>query len=133
MRTTAPTPVVTAQPSDASRSMGTASVTLTSSHSGTTVCCEKVAAPCSIGSPSSVWKRVLPSIRRPSGATMPLQRLGRPLLQYSHQPHIGRIANTTWSPGSNPLTPGPSPSTTPAPSCPITKRERMALRPSTAW
>ena len=41
--TTAPTPVTTAQPSEARRSIGTSSGTFTRVHSGATVCCAKVA------------------------------------------------------------------------------------------
>ena len=48
------------------------------------------------------------------------QRFVRPLRQWMHSPHSGANNVTTWSPGATMLTPSPTLSTTPAPSCPST-------------
>ena len=44
----------------------------------------------------------------------------RGLLQWMHSPHWGEKSVTTWSPGASSVTPSPTRSTTPAPSCPST-------------
>ena len=49
-----------------------------------------------------------------------MQRLVRPLRQWTHSPHSGANRVTTWSPGRTILTPSPTASTTPAPSWPST-------------
>ena len=50
----------------------------------------------------------------------PLHRTGRPEAQNLHQPQLGRKFKITWSPGFDIVTPGPTASTTPAPSWPST-------------
>ena len=46
------------------------------------------------------------------------QRLEWPVAHGTQRPHDGMNPNTTWSPGDSQLTPSPTSSTTPAPSCP---------------
>ena len=45
-------------------------------------------------------------------------RLEWPRAHDGHCPQAGMKPNTTWSPGARPVTPGPTSSTTPAPSWP---------------
>ena len=71
------------------------------------------------GSPPTE-NRVVPS------AISPLKRIsvpmshsaGRPPMQYSQLPHDTRQMRMTWSPGCTDVTPAPTSSTTPDPSCP---------------
>jgi hypothetical protein len=44
----------------------------------------------------------------------------RELRQWTHSPHWGEKSVTTWSPSATDVTPSPTRSTTPAPSCPST-------------
>ena len=48
------------------------------------------------------------------------QRLGQPRMHGRQCPQYGSHVRRTWSPGANPLTPGPTSSTIPAPSWPST-------------
>ena len=76
---------------------------------------------CRIGSPSRE-NRVVPSGRwpRPCCSRIARQRFVLGLRQWMHSRHCGENSVTTWSPGATELTPSPTRSTTPAPSCPRT-------------
>ena len=65
------------------------------------------------------WWRAVPSSWRPDMSVAPTsQRFEWPVAQGGHCPQAGTNPKTTWSPGASPRTPGPTSSTTPAPSCP---------------
>ena len=67
--------------------------------------------------------RVVPSGRKPSPcwSRIATQRFVRGSRQWRHSPHSGAKRVTTWSPGATSETPGPTLSTTPAPSWPSTQ------------
>ncbi|KAL2260927.1 hypothetical protein VTK26DRAFT_4929 [Humicola hyalothermophila] len=117
----APYPVVMPQPSRQVRSMGASGCTATTEMSATTVYWLKVEVPMK-------WRMSWPRARKrlvPSGMTprpwvariLP-QRLVLPDLQNLHSRHSGVYSATTWSPGLTLVTPSPTDSTMPAPSCP---------------
>src|SRR5919197_522506 len=59
------------------------------------------------------------------------QMLGRPETQKRHRPQCGSQLRMTWSPGVRPETPGPTSSTTPAPSWPRMTGRGASWIPST--
>src|SRR5919108_2066507 len=59
------------------------------------------------------------------------QMLGRPETQKRHRPQCGSQLRMTWSPGARPETPGPTSSTTPAPSWPRMTGRGASWIPST--
>ena len=48
-------------------------------------------------------------------------------------PQFGMNEQTTWSPGATRVTPGPTSSTMPAPSCPSTMGVRVIMSPVMRW
>ena len=115
--TTAPTPVMTPQPINEARSNGTSLPILIAAASGTTSSSANVPAPAIPNNVSS------PQVNRGSpnaSATSVMHSCGFPCVQSAHCPHCGDQQMTTWSPGLRPLTPGPTSTTSPAPSWPST-------------
>ena len=104
-------------------SSGAALSIFASAISGITVYSANVEVPmkCRSGSPPRD-RRVVPSGRYPSPCMSRIarHRFVRPDRQCRHSPHSGANSVTTWSPGTSDVTPGPTRSTTPAPSCPST-------------
>ncbi len=120
--TAVPHPVGTPQPASATVASGRSSSILTQECSDTTDRCENVPSrhiwPKS--SPSA-WNRNVPSGRQLSTNSAPRShRLVMPRAQNRQCPQVGRNEQTTWSPGLSRLTPAPTSSTIPAPSCPPT-------------
>ena len=119
--TTAPTPVITPQPSSAALSRGKSGGILTTAASGIVESCANVETPakCRTGV-SLIRKRVVPSGIRPvRRICVPTSHsAGRPPVQYSQVPQDTRQMGITWSPGWTAVTPSPTPSTMPEPSCP---------------
>ena len=69
--------------------------------------------------PLMEWWRWVPSYWVPIMRVAPTShRLECPRAHDGHFPHAGMNPNTTWSPGARSVTPGPTSSTTPAPSWP---------------
>ena len=58
---------------------------------------------------------------------------GRSRRHSAHVPHHGAHESATWSPARTRSTPGPTASTTPAPSCPSTAGQRVGAVPSIAF
>jgi hypothetical protein len=52
-----------------------------------------------------------------------------PVAHQWHDPQLGMKEQTMWSPGATRVTPGPTSSTTPAPSCPSTIGSQPAISP----
>ncbi len=119
----APSPVDSPQANTHARSAGASGLTTGSAISGITVYSAKVDVPMKwrMGSPSRS-RRVVPSGRWPlfCSSRMAVQRLVFGLRQCSHAPHWGEKSVTTRSPSDTRLTPSPTFSTMPAPSCPST-------------
>src|SRR6056297_1110326 len=118
-----PHPVTTPQPSRHARSRGMSLSIFTTLAWLTTVWWAKVPSrhirPRSW--PSWVWCRAVPSlICLPVANDSPAmsQRFEWPEAHVGHWPQAGMKPNTTWSPGSRPVTLGPTSRTMPAPSCP---------------
>ena len=61
------------------------------------------------------------------------QSCGRSRRHSSHSPHEGAHESATWSPAATRVTPGPTASTTPAPSWPSTAGHGVSAVPSTAF
>src|SRR5260370_24770310 len=119
---TEPQPVVTPQVTSETHSSGMSGSTFASERSSATIHCEKV--PVEATPPISI-----PSIlnRNPPFASTPVARLAPrshrllwPVMHQRHLPHVGIQETPTWSPTATPVTPGPTASTTPAPSWPPT-------------
>ena len=121
---TAPTPVMTAQPVMAAICGGTPAGTATTDFSETTTSSAKHETPmrwCT-SAPSS-RNRVVPSSGRPpvAACTRPSSHMtGCPARQYAQLPQRGRHSSATVSPARTRWTPAPTSVTTPAPSCPST-------------
>src|SRR3954468_16526241 len=133
--TALPQPVGTPQPTRAATSNGRSSGILMTEYSLTTACCEKV--PSTHRPPKSSpfwWNRNVPSGNSPVEAFLPSsQRFCRPVEQYRHLPQAGMKEQTTWSPTCTLVTPGPTASTIPAPSCPPTTGKRIIASPFWMW
>jgi hypothetical protein len=113
---TAPTPVITPQPTRQALSSGASGRIFTHAVSGTTVCSAKDPTQCGIASPFTRKRGEPPPIIVPSAVW---QCAGRPRPQSTQWPHGYIQQRTTWSPGATDVTPGPTSSTTPAPSWPM--------------
>ncbi len=130
---TAPRPVMTAQPAIAAISGGTPSGTRTTDFSETTTRSAKQDTPrkwCSFSVPSC--SREVPSGSPPVVAwILPSRHItGLPLTQASHSPQRGRHRSATRSPTATvPPARGPSCSTMPAPSCPSTTGSGQVICP----
>jgi hypothetical protein len=100
--TTAPTPVITPQPSSAAFSSGKSGGIFTTAASGMVDSCANVETPakCRIGV-LLIRKRVVPSGIRPvTRICVPTSHsAGRPPVQYSQVPQETRQIGITWSPG----------------------------------
>ena len=122
----APSPVESPHANRHARSSGASLLTFASAISGITVYSANVDVPMKwrIGSPSRE-SRVVPSGRKPwfCCSRIARQRFVRASRQCSHSRHWGENSETTWSPGASEVTPSPTASTTPAPSCPSTVGE----------
>src|SRR5579875_445378 len=133
--TAVPKPVGTPQPTSATTSSGRSSATFTTDASDSTAYCENV--PSRHIWPKSVppsWNRNVPSGRQLSTRNMPRsQRLVWPLAQNRQCPQTGRNEATTWSPTDSLVTPGPTCSTMPAPSCPPTIGYLTGMSPVRRW
>lgn len=57
--------------------------------------------------------------------------VGRPRSHSAHAPQLASVESATWSPGPTWVTPTPTASTTPAPSCPSTTGTGKGIVPST--
>src|SRR5271165_3063 len=130
--TAVPHPVGTPQPTSAATSNGMSASMGTQEFCEITARCENVPSmqnpPKS--SPSSSWNRNVPSASIPVIIWAPQShRFWRPVEQYRHVPQAGMNEQTTWSPTLTLLTPGPTASMTPAPSCPPTMGSRPVLSP----
>ena len=80
------------------------------------------------------WKRNVPSGNSPVEAFLPSShRFCRPVEQYRHLPQAGMNEQTTWSPTATRVTPSPTASTMPAPSCPPTTGNRICASPFWMW
>src|SRR5271154_5322891 len=65
------------------------------------------------------WRHVPSEIIGPASVPAAMSQIyGRPEMQYSHLPHEGMNDVATWSPTLTDVTPSPTASTTPEPSCP---------------
>ncbi len=105
-------------------------------HSDTTAYWEKVPSTHNPprSSPSSSWKRNVPSANMPVPAFFPsLHRFWCPVEQYRHLPQAGMNEQTTWSPTATRVTSSPTASTTPPPSCPPTTGIRIGASPFWMW
>src|SRR5579884_3756890 len=108
-------PVCTPQPTSAAEVIGTsggiltACVALSTARSANTDELAKLYA----GSPRQVngW---------PCAPNVDRHIVGRPAVHASHAPQLAIVVSTTWSPSATLVTPAPTASTTPAPSCPST-------------
>src|SRR6185369_4808519 len=133
---TAPTPVITPHPTRHAASSGAASRIGTAPCSATTVYSLNDDTPprwCT--AVPFCEKRVVPS--RIAPATAPIaatsQRWKSPRPQKKQVPHYGTHERTTWSPFFSVVTPAPTSSTTPAPSCPSTIGNGVGMSPFTTW
>ena len=99
--------------------------------SETTAYCENVPSTHSPPRSSPLrWNRKVPSGNMPVPAFLPAShRFCRPVEQYRQEPHAGMNEQTTWSPTATLVTPAPTASTTPAPSCPPTTGIRIGASP----
>ncbi|ORW59254.1 hypothetical protein AWC20_09910 [Mycobacterium parmense] len=112
----------TAHASRAAGSSGMSGSILTSEFTDTTVCSANapILDTWPRSSPSTVWWRKVPSVGIP-GSKVPDPASHRYSIPEAHQRHRPQTATnevTTWSPGANRVTPGPTSTTTPDPSCP---------------
>jgi hypothetical protein len=133
--TAVPQPVGTPQPASATVSSGRSSSILMQECSDTTDRSENVPSrhiwPKS--SPSA-WNRNVPSGRQLSTNSAPRShRLVMPWAQNRQCPQVGRNEQTTWSPALSRVTPAPTSSITPAPSCPPTIGYRTGMSPVRRW
>src|SRR6201997_4591970 len=133
--TAVPQPVGTPQPASATVSSGRSSSILMQECSDTTDRSENVPSrhiwPKS--SPSA-WNRNVPSGRQLSTNSAPRShRLVMPWAQNRQCPQVGRNEQTTWSPGLSRLTPPPTSSTIPDPSCPPTIGYPTGMSPVRRW
>ena len=129
--TAAPQPVGTAQPTKQARSSGrSGSILITESTSQTVYSLKaETSANCAMSCPS-LWKRKVPSSWAPCVRRIPRsQSAASPLRHQRHLPQAGMEQSTTWSSGWTSLTPGPTFSTMPAPSCPTTMGKRTGASP----
>src|SRR5690606_5760593 len=80
------------------------------------------------------WWALRPSLIMPTSKSFApsSQRYWRPLEQYLQRPQLGRNDIDTWSPGFTLVTPGPTSSTTPAPSWPPMTGSPSGMSPVTA-
>ena len=78
-------------------------------------------------------RRTVPSNIMKRGVSTPSQSTGRPTTQWWQWPQLGRKLRITWSPGLDRVTPGPTFSTTPAPSCPSTIGSGIVHSPIITW
>ena len=114
---------MTPQPSSAALSNGKSLGIFSTAASGMVDTSEKLDTPakCRTGSPPTE-NRVVPSAISPvTRISVPTSHsAGRPPVQYSQVPlpQDTRQMGMTWSPGCTDVTPGPTSSTTPDPSCP---------------
>src|SRR5947209_9887460 len=123
---TAPTPVITAQPTRAADSSGTSSGIFTAWRSSTTVRSTKAEtlAKAKAFSPSMVNGLVsLPMLLA--------HIVGCPDSQAGQSPQLDSVENTTWSPGWRVVTWSPTSSTTPAASWPSTTGGGKGMVPLT--
>ena len=129
---TAPTAVTTPQPTSAACHSGSARGTGTAAPAGTTQRSAKQERKlkCMTGVPSGKRRRELPSSSVPAHAAADAtsHRLRRPAAQAPQRPQAGTRQNATVSPGTTCVTPSPTCSTIPAPSCPSTIGWRPAPR-----
>ena len=132
--TTAPTPVMTEQPTRLALSSGMSSRTGTAPDSGTTAYSanEAMRAKWWMSSPLR-WSRGVPSNMNQRGVSAPLQRTGRPSTQWTHQPQFGRKLRMTGWPGFTWVQPGPTFSTIPAASWPRTIGSGIVHSPFITW
>jgi len=130
--TAAPQPVGTAQPTKQARSSGRSGSILITESTGQTVYSLKAetSANWATSSPRWLWRRNVPSRCVPCPIKIPRsQSAASPLRHQRHLPQAGMEQSTTWSPGWTSLTPGPTFSTMPAPSCPTTMGKRTGASP----
>ena len=125
---TAPTPVTTAHPMRAATAGGVPSGIRMTDSCASTARSAKHETPrkwCT-RSPRTD-SRLVPSSRPPveTWRLADVHSAGRPDEQNAQWPHRGRHMSTTWSPGATRVTPGPTASTTPAPSWPSTIGRRV--------
>ena len=102
-----PSPSAPPQPTSAATSNGMSGGIRMHDHSDTTAYWEKVPSTHSPprSSPSSSWKRNVPSGNMPVPAFFPsLHRFCRPVEQYRHLPQAGMNEQTTWSPTATRVT-----------------------------
>src|SRR5699024_1775545 len=120
--TTAPTPVITAQPKSASFSNGIFFSTFIKEFLETTAYSEKADTP--------TWWLTLSSFecnRMPPLINVPAvfdcapgsHKAGRPSIHGPQCPQLGTNTQTIWSPASKSVTPSPTSATTPEASCPM--------------
>src|SRR4051794_33136066 len=122
---TAPTPVMTPQPSSEATSKGTSLLIGTAWRAFTTVCSENAPMLANCSTLRSPWRNgadILPIDCR--------QWVGRPLSQASHAPQFDRVEMTTWSPRATVATAEPTSLTMPTPSCPSTTGVGNGMVPS---
>ena len=133
---TAPAPVITAQPKIAASSSGMSRSIFTAARRDTTAYCAKSDRPLPwfTRSPFRRRMRLAPEARVPAArAAKPLgQMFGRPRTHQRQWPQEVTNTVTTWSPGARSDTPSPSSRTMPAPSCPITIGSGRGRMPSMA-
>ena len=82
---------------------------------------------------SPLWRRVVPSYMKGPVAAWLSQRCDLPVMQLLQRPHAGTNERMTCCPGRTDVTPGPTFSTVPAPSCPRTTGRAMGASPCMKW
>src|SRR5579864_904751 len=117
---TAPTPVMTAQPINAATVVGTSGSIGIAADSCTTLYSanDDMPRPNELISRSPLRCRREPSGNRPGGGIIWLHRFGRPMVHMRQRPQFGANDRMTWSPGFVVRTFAPTFSTIPAASWP---------------
>ena len=132
--TTAPTPVGTQQPISAAWGIGVGISMGTQPISGTTAYSAKQATlPMWWMRCSPLCSRCVPSIILGPVAMWLSQTWDCPCRQEWQRPQAGTKDSTTCWPGRTDVTPGPTASTVPAPSCPSTTGMAMGASPCIKW
>ena len=118
-----PKPVATPHDTSATASKGRSFSTFTSEFSLTSIVLGERAelgeTTDGLAAPLILWAS-RPSLIMPMSKSLApsSQRYWRPVEHHLHRPQLGMNETDTWSPGSTLVTPGPTSSTTPAPSWP---------------
>src|SRR3954466_16300201 len=112
-----PTPVITPQPMSDAISYGTSDAIFCAAAARTTISSANVPVPAipKYGVPPTVKRAFMNESIVPV-----MQRLGCPPMEWRQSPQGGTQQMITWSPTATLVTPSPTSTTSPAPSCPGT-------------